>query len=913
MTPQWLPPRLRRRAVGERVDEELAFHLAMRAEELEARGMTPGQARAEALRRMGDFERVRDTCRTLGEAKERDMQRAEWLSELVQDLRFGARQLARTRGLTVIATLTLALGIGATSAIFSVVDTVILRALPFDDPDRVVRLRAATEGGEGGEGGEGNVAAATFLDWRREARSFERVAASVGVGLTLTGGDLPALLQARRVSADWFAVFGVRPALGRAFLPDEETPGRDRVVVISDRAWRARFGADPGIIGRSVSLDGEPHAVVGVMPAAFDYLQDTDELWVPLALSPEERENRGAAYLQTVARLRPGVARAAAQSEMDGLQRRLAARYPEGVRAPGVSVASFADALTGDYRDRLLTLLGAVGFVLLIACANVANLLLARGAARGRELAVRAAMGAGRGRLVRQLLTESVLLAVLGGAAGAALAGLGARALVAIAPEGVPRLEQARVDARVLAFAMGLSLASSLLCGLLPALRASRLDLQEALRQGSRGNTAGRGGRDRVRGGLIVAETALALVLLTGAGLLTRSALLLQRVEPGFDPSGVITARILLPEAAYPDGARVVEAYRRILEEARRVPGVASAGLSLMVPMADDAANIRVTAEGRAWTEENRVGTGLRLASPGYFGTMRIPLVRGRDFTDDDGAAAPRVAIVNETLARRLWPGEDAVGRRISGVTGSPTDPQWATVVGVARDVRGLGLGAPPQPEAYYVPAQAPERIWPLLQRSLVLVARAAPAAGGAAGDGGTGDGATSERGAASLERPLRAAVARVDANLPLADARTMRQYLASSLATGRFTTLLLGALSAIGLVLSAVGIYGIVAWFVAQRVPEIGVRLALGATPGSVVRWVVGSGLRPVALGIVVGVLASVAGARVLRGFLYGVRPGDPATVAAVVALLAAAALLASLAPALRASRVDPAMVMRG
>jgi predicted permease len=773
------------------------------------------------------------------------------------------------------------------------VDAVVLRPLPFDRPERVMRV--LTQSGRGAT----SASAASFLDWRSEGASrFERMAAKVGTGMALSGRDVPVLLDGARVSADYFRVFGVRPALGRGFRPEDDDAGRGNVVVLAARTWSTYFDADPRVIGRGVLLNGTPYTVIGVMPRSFDFLAESDALWVPLALTPEQRANRGDAYLQVIGRLRPGVSVAEAQATMDAVARRLDVRpgaRRQDVESYGIRVRPYAAELTGDYRTRLLTLLGAVGFVLVIGCANVANLLLARGVGREREIALRSALGAGRARLVRQLLTESLVLALAGGAVGAALSVAGVRALVAIAPEGVPRLEQAGVDARVLLFTLGVSVACSLVVGLAPALRSARPELQSTLRAGGRGHVGG--GRDRVRAALVVGEVALALVLLTGAGLLTRSAVLLTRVEPGFDPAGVTTARIMLPAASYPDAPRIVSAFERIVDEARRAPGVSSAAFVQMVPLADDDALTSVSAEGQPWSEETRLPVAFRLATRGYFETMRIRLRAGRDFTDRDDAAAPPVAIVNEALARRLWPGRpagDAVGRRITGLAASPEHLQLTEIVGVVADVRDQEFAKAARPALFLPVAQTPPAFWPLLQRTLALVARGAPGAGAAG------------------ERGLREAVARVDRSLPLADPRSMEAYVAASLATSRFTTLLLGALSAIGLVLAAVGIYGVVAYFVTQRVPEFGVRVALGATPRHIVALVLGNGMRPVALGVVLGLGGSLAATRVLRGLLYGVTPTDAATVAAVVALLVGAALLAGLVPARRAARVDPAAVTR-
>jgi putative ABC transport system permease protein len=866
--------------VDDEVAEEIELHLEMRTRELIARGLDPAAAREAALRRFGDVDRVRATCREIGRKRDSDMRRREYFGEVRQDVAFALRQLAANPGFTLIALLTLALGIGATTAIFSAVYAVVLRPLPFPRPERLVFISREYQEQRS------DVSAADFTVLEAGQRVFSAVAALEYSSFNLSQGEAAERTTGARVTASFFDVFGVRPALGRVFGVDEDRPGRERVIVLSHRLWTRRFGADPAILGRDIRLNGERYAVLGVMPPRFDLTVDHEELWVPIALTPERRARHDEQNLTAVARLADGVTPEQVRAALQAAEAELERLHPlnAGLR---FLVDPYTEQFVGDYRTRLLVLLGAVGLVLLIACGNVANLLLARSAARGRELAIRAALGAGRGRIVRQLLTESAVLALVSGAAGLVLAWWGVQTLGALGPRGVPRLEQASVDGTVLAFALGLSLLCSLVFGLAPALRAVRPAVQETLKEGGRGSAGTR--RDWLRPALISAEVALAVLLLVGAGLLIRSALELQRIRPEFEPAGVISARLSLPAAEYREPERVVATFEQLIEEVSRIPGVQSAALASQVPMSP-ASNNGLLAEGKPFSMENLVNSRLGLVTPDYFETLGIRLVRGRAFDARDRRGVQHVMIVNETLAKALFPGTDPLGRRVACCEAGPDgeSPDYKVIVGVVADVRSLGLAEEVYPEFYLPVAQAPADAWNWVERSLYVVART------------SGD-------PTSLVPALRREVARLDPDVPLYGVSTMEERMANSGATARFNTLLLTLLGVIGLVLSAIGIYGVIAYFVTQRTSEIGVRMALGATPGDVIRLVLRQAAVPVTAGVLLGLAASVAATRVLAAYLVGVERTDPLTLASVVIVLASAALLASVVPARRAASVDP------
>ncbi|HEX2189801.1 MAG TPA: ABC transporter permease [Longimicrobiaceae bacterium] len=803
------------------------------------------------------------------------------METLLQDVRYALRRLRRSPGFTAVATLTLALGIGANSAIFSVVNGVLLRSLPYPDADRLVLVAHVTR-----EGNRAPMSPANFRDVRSESRSLEELSFWTYGGRTLTGTGDPARLQGADVGQHFFEVMRARPLLGRTFRPEENEPGRNRVAVLGHAFWRQRFGADPKVVGRTVTLDGEPYEVVGVMPEEFGFPNKRD-VWTPLEYDADfmADASRGSWYISGIGRLKPGVTHQQAAREIEGLGARLQKQYPETNTDLGISPVSLYEQMVGDVRLSLLVLLGAVGLVLLIACANVANLLLARAAAREGELAVRAAMGAGRGRLVRQLLAESVILGLLGGAAGLVLAVWGTSALVAMEPQGIPRLAEVGVDATVVAFTLGVALLSGVLFGLLPAVQVTRSDLAGTLREGGRGSLAGRGSA-RTRNALVVAEMALAVVLLAGAGLLIRSFAVLQGVDPGFRTESALSFNVSLPQAAYDEGARGAF-YDGLLERLEGLPGVRSAAAVSDLPMGNSATFLTFEVEGREPPEPGREPASQILrATAGYFRTMEIPVVRGREFTADDRAGSPGVVVLNQAAAREFFPGEDPLGRRILLSLGPDTTAVPWEVVGVAGDVRQFGVDAEVQSAMYFPQAQAPVGGMGVVVRTTVPPA--------------------------SLAAAVRREVAAMDPNLPLNDLQPLERLAADSMSQPRFYMLLLSLFAGVALALAAIGIFGVISYGVAQRTREIGVRMALGAEPSSVLRIVVGGALGLAGIGVGVGVLGALAGTRLLSGLLFGVAATDPPTYVGVAVLLLAVAALASWLPARAAVRVDPMTALR-
>jgi predicted permease len=879
--PLWKP------RLEDEVDGEIAFHVEMRTRELIAHGLDPARARAEALRRFGDIGHVSEACLAIGRNRDRARLCRRIAIEVRQDIVYAVRQMARNPGFAAVAILTLALGIGATTAIFSAVESVVLRPLPLPDPGRVVFVAETWRGRCCSD-----VSAGNYVDTLVRTTAFAALAAVdyVNFNLADTEGE-PERVVAATATASFFQVMGLEPALGRVFTADEDQPGRDGVVVLSHRLWARRFGADRAIVGRAIRLNGRPYDVLGVMPEALDRAGSPEELWAPIAFPLDRRRNHDDHDLTVYGRLAPGASLPRAQTELDAVAAYLRREFAHDDAERGLTVSVLRDTLVGDYRRRLFVLLGAVGFVLLIACANVANLLFARGAGRTRELALRLAVGASRARVTRQLVTEGATLALVAGGAGLLLATWGIHALLAAGPPDVPRLEETRIDAPVLAFALAVAMASSLAASLVPAWRASRVDVVSGLKEGGREV----GGRpDRLRTAFVGAEVALALILLVGAGLLVRSAIALQRVQLGFEPAGLLSARLTLPESSYQDAPRVVLTLERLVEASAHVPGGESAAVVSQAPLGPGGNSNGLIPEGRPLDITRAIDSRLRIITPDYFRVMRVPVLQGRAFTDADGAGAPRVMIVSETLAREAWPGLDPIGRRIACCEPAPEGgPSWKTVVGVAGDVRSRGPGETPRPEFYLPAAQAPAASWRWIQRTLYLVVRTA----------GEPE---------SLVTPVRRVAAGVAPDAPLFDIRTMDDRLAGSLAVARFNTLLLSLLGALGLALAAVGIYGVVAYSVSQRTQEIGVRLALGATRGDVVAMMIRHAARPVAFGIAIGLAASAAVTRALTSQLFGVSRSDPVTFAVVVGALTAVALVASAVPARRAASVDPTRALQ-
>ena len=810
------------------------------------------------------------------------------MDTLIQDGRYAFRALRKSPGFTLVAVLTLALGIGANTAIFSVVNAALLRPYPFPEPDRLVAVRSLAHG-------EAQMASpADFLDWRGMAQSFAGVAAFTGASMALSGEGPAEEVRGETVSADFFRILGVAPALGRTFGPDEESPGRDHEVILGDALWRSRFGADPLVVGRTVRLDGQPWLVVGVMPRGFAFPSEA-RMWMPLAFAPEIAAMRGGHYLDVIARLRPGATFESASGEMAAIAARLGAEYPAVNIHWSAGVASLRDATVGDVRPTLLLLLGAVGFVLLIACVNVANLLLSRGTGRAREHAVRAALGASTLRLARGVMAESLWLGLAGSALGLALAAWGTDAVVALAPQGLPGLADVRVDPVVLAFAVALGVMTSLLFGLLPAWRATHhATLADRLRDGGAA-LGGRHGR-RSRQGLVVAEVALAVVLVVGAGLLLKSFVRLRGVDPGFDPAGVLTFDVSLPDATTPPQAE--RFFGSLIGRLEALPGVQSAGGIFGLPLRDFGYGITLSeVDGRQLSpqeQEAGVVPQIRVVTPDFFRTLGIRLVRGRAFTDTDREGTVPVAVVSETAARRIFGARDPLGHHFTLGTrlglGKDHLRVGGEVIGVVRDVHDQTLAAAGRPWVYVVHAQ-----FPVSYLSLALRTGGKPA---------------------SLVGPARAALAAVDPDVPMDRVRTMGEWVSTSMAGRRFYAWLIGGFAALALGLAAVGVYGVLAQSVGERTREIGLRVALGAAPGDVTGLVVRQGLRPAALGLGIGLALAVAVTsaltKVLAPMLFAVRPTDVATYAAVVAVILAVALVAAWAPARRAARVDPMVALR-
>jgi putative ABC transport system permease protein len=811
------------------------------------------------------------------------------MDTLLHDVRFGARMLRKSPGLTATAIFALALGVGVNTAIFSVVDAVLLRPLPYAEPGRLVSV-AGTNARRPGE--PLPVSYPNFADWRGQATAFERLAAYDPTDFNLVAGGRPERVKGAVVTSDLFALLGAGPQLGRQFTAEEDVPGAAPAVILSHGLWQRQFGGDPAAVGRALPVGGRPANIVGVMPSGFAFPPGAEpaELWAPMSFNETYIAERNMHNLGVVGRLAAGATVEQARAEMEAVAARLAEQYPASNGGWGARVVPLQEHLVGNVRPALLMLLGAVAFVLLIACANVANLLLARASSRRKEMAVRAALGAGRWRVARGLLVESVMLALAAGALGLLLAFWGTDLLVALGPGDLPRIGEVALDERVLLFTLAVSLLTGVGFGLAPAAQASRADLVDALKEGGSNPSARPGGR--LRGALVVSEIALALVLLVGAGLLVRSFARLLEVDPGFRPEGVVTMQLQLSDASYAENHQVVSFYDRLLERARGLPGVVEAGLVTTVPLGKGAMALTYDVEGRPPAPPNeRTSASFDVASPGYFRAMNIPLVRGRTFTDADREGSPAVVIVSETMARRAWPGEDPLGKRITmGASASGPPPPSREVVGVVGDVKHGGLEAEVK-EAIYAPyGQVP---WP----NVTLVAR-------------------TEADPDATAVAMRAAVRGVSPDQPVYNVRVMEQVVAESVAKPRLYASLLGLFAGLALLLSAMGIYAVMSYTVTQRAHEIGIRMALGARPGDVLRLVVGHGMRLTLVGVAIGLAAAFGLARLLASLsaslLFGVSATDPATFGGIALLLAGVALLACWLPARRAARVDPLVALR-
>ena len=809
------------------------------------------------------------------------------MESVVKDLRFAFRGLLKRPAFSAIAVVTLGLGIGASTAIFSVVNSVMLRALPYPNADRLVAIRELNR-----EGKRIQTTGPNFIDWRAQNTVFEHLAAIKRTSVNLTLADRAERINYAQTSANFFDVFGVGPQLGRLFVSGDEQAGHEPVVVLSDALWRRIFGGDPGIVGQKINLDSESYTVIGVAPAGFQY-PDKVEVWLPpLKLAPEfnrqiePTDRRGMGYLNVVGLLKPGVSVAQAASEMETITSRLRQQYPNTNNRRFNAVLSLHEHLTGESNTMLWLLFGAVMFVLLIACANVANLLLASATSRSREIAIRVALGASRWRVVRQLLTESAILALAGGALGLALSSWGVTVLTKLLPQEFPRLNEIGMDWRVFGFTLGASLLTGFIFGFAPALHISKTDVQEAMKESGRG-TAGSTRHTRLRHALIVTEVALSVVLLAGAGLLFRSFLRLQSVNAGFTADQVLTAQLSPAGPQFQEDDQYVAFYNQVVERARNIPGVISAGTINTLPLAGGP-TVSYRIDGRPILPVDKwIPTNMRSVSPDYFSTMSIPVLQGSNFTAADRAGAPRRLLINQALAQRDFPNEDPIGKRITlGNTDENNQPIWFEIIGVTANVRSEELREAAPPELYFSVAQIP---WPKM--AIVLRATVEPE---------------------SIAPALRQIVAEVDRTVPVAEVQTMDHIVSASVTQPRFNLFLLGLFGGIALLLSAAGIYGVTSYTVTQRTHEMGIRLALGAQVGDVLKLVLGQGLAVIAIGLVVGLAASFALLRLMRSLLFGVGENDPLTFAAITVVLFLVALLACYVPARRATKVDPLIALR-
>ena len=857
----------RRERIDQELDEELRYHVERLTEAHVAKGLTPDEARYAALRAMDGVAKRKEECR--------DARRMNLVDGLFRDVRYAVRMLRHSPGFTIVAIATLALGIGANTAIFSIVDRLLLRALPYPDGEQLVIVY------ESGFGHARNsVSPANWMDWQRESRSFEALAAWSTHQATLTGEGEPEVLNAQDVSAEFLPLMGIMPRLGRAFTPEDDRPRANPVVILSHGLWQRKFGGAVTAIGRVIELNATRCEIVGVMPPGFHFVSQDTDYWEPYRLDRHQawRETAGR-FISVVGRLGPGVTQAAAQVEMESLARRLEQIHPFN-KNTSATVVPLRDVLTGEVRTSLLTLFAAVAVLLLIACFNVANLLLARSASRQRELAIRTALGAGRWAIVRQLLAESVLLALAGGVAGMLVARWGMTTLLALAPKGLLRVADVSLDRWMLFYTIAVSLMTGVVFGVVPAVSASAVSVIDRMRRGDRGTTHA----TRLRRASVVAQMAMTVVLLCGAGLLVRSFVALNGVDTGLDPRDVLTMRVGLPGARY-DRVQRVAFFQRAAELLRGLPGVRSVGAGGGIPVTGPTAGTVFHIQGTPLLPENeRPLTLARVVTPGYFKTLGIPLQRGRDFTDDDSIAQrPPVFIVNEAFAKRYLSGSDPLAASISVLMRD--DNPYGRIVGIVGDVNEGSLRKGTEPTVFYNHAQLP---YP----GMTLFIRA--------------------NRAASLAQTAGQVIRGMDSNQAVTNVRTLEEVFAESLARERLNAVVSAAFALSALLLASLGVYGVLAFLVVERTREIGVRMALGAQAWSVLRMVLDQGLRLVAMGAVVGLGGALAVSRLIEGLLFGVTPTDPATFASVLALLAAVSVVAALVPARRATRVDPLSVLR-
>jgi putative ABC transport system permease protein len=868
----------RKNVVERELDQELRFHLERQIAENIAAGMTPEEARRRATREFGGVEQMKEQCR--------DERRVNLIETLLQDIRYGARALQKNPGFTFFAVVVLALGIAANTAIFSIADTVLLRPLPYPESNQLVMVweDAASYGFP-----HDTPSAGDFSDWSARNEVFEDMAAmSFGGSFNLTGDGNPEEIPGKRVTANLFSVLGVKPALGRDFRAEEDIPGTARVAIFSHGLWLRRFGADAWTVGKEIQLNYEKYTVIGVMRRGFQFPDREAELWVPAQFTKEELANHGNHFLNVVARLKPGIPLKAANANLSTIAKQIEKEHPEQNAKIGAYAVPLREEISGDSRPAILVLSGAVCFVLLIACANVANLLLARASGRRREMAMRLTLGASRGRVIRQMLTESVLLATLGGSAGLLFSFWGTPFLASLIPAGIAPLNGTEVSGRVLLFTLVASIATGILFGIMPALRVSGVDLVDSLKQGGGRSGVGSGGR-RLRDALVVCEVALAIVLLSGAALMIRSLENLYHLDPGFRADHVLVMRTPLPRQKYEEFAPRKAFYDQVLERVGRVPGVIAAGYTTWIPLTNAGGATGITIENQPAPEPGqRPIPNVRIISKDYIRALRMKLIKGRLFDEHDGAGTQAAALINETMAREFWHGADPVGTRFKCCV-DPTDkPAWITVVGIVGDVHQAGLDIPARPEMYQLYQQQdfgfePEYLAVRTSGDPMLLAEA-----------------------------VRKEVWTVDKEQPVAGVMPLEDLVDDNLAPRRIQASLLGGFAGMALLLASLGIYAVLSFAVAQRTQEIGVRVALGAEPGDVLHLVFSHGLKLFMIGAALGLAAALALSRTLTHLLYGVSAYDPVSFASVTILLAGVTLLACYIPARRATRVDPMVALR-
>ena len=863
----------RRTKAEAELDEELRYHLEQEIERHINGGMNSQDARRAALRGFGGFEQKKEECR--------DARRLGLVEDLLQDLHFGARMLSKNPGFTLIAVLTLALGIGANTAIFSVVYGVLLRPLPFSEPEQLVVVHQTGFRSGSSPGRPLPFSPPNWLDFRAQQTVFTGIGASSADNFVLTDNE-PDRIPGASVSSGFFEALRVTPQMGRLFLPADETFGAPDVAILSAGIWKRRYGGKAEILGTSMLVNGKPHLVIGIVPEGV-LIPGDSEIWVPLRFQPEELNERQSFYLDVIARLKPGVTMSQAQAEMEIIAARLGKLYPQTNESFSAGIISLHEKTVGTVGNLLLLLLGAAGFVLLIACANAANLLLARASTREREIALRAALGASRWRLLRQLMTENLLLSLLGGLLGVMLANWSISALRLMLPAALPRHEAILLDGRVLLFAAVIAIAAAIIFGVAPLMRSIRLDLQDALKENVR-SSSGRPQR-RLLHVFVVAEVALSLVLLTGAGLMLRTFFGLITTNPGFDTSNVLTADITLPRARYRQPEQRAVFADQVLQRLQALPGVQSVSITNQLPLTGAGALQGFNIEGRANSASGgRSGALFRAISPDYLQTLRIGLIRGRGIEAGDSATAPSVAVINNAMARLFWPNEDPIGKRISIARSG--EPKFREVVGIVGDIRHRGLHIPPEPEMYVPYAQQPWEFFRLAIRT-------------------KGD-------PMQLSSGLRQAVWRVDREQPVMRVETLEKIAATSLSETTFYTTLLAIFAGLALVLASVGIYGVVSYAVERRTREIGVRITLGAQRRDVLTMVLNQGLRLALLGLALGLVAAWALTRFIKTLLYDVTATDPVVFVGVSLLLLLVAGIASWLPARRATKLDPMTVLR-